>query len=71
MSQELTHETARQGDLVVHDNGSIFWKSVHHLSWIGDDGQRQTAGNASALLTEQEQQNLAELAAKFDRKEIG
>lgn len=70
MSCEIAHASARTGDLVVHDNGSIYWKTVHHMSWIDDDHQRQYAANATFLLTSDEQVALTELAAKFDQKEI-
>lgn len=71
MSQELEHESARSGDLVAHDNGSIFWKSVHHMSWIDDDGNRQFAPMAKVLLTTDEQAELTRLAAAVDGKENG
>lgn len=68
MSQELEHEESRVGAFVMHDNGSIFWNTVHHVSWIGDDGKRAFAPNLPVLAGPDELAQCQRLAAQHDAK---
>lgn len=69
MSKELDHEEARIGTLVLHDNGSIYYQTVHHVSWIDDAGKRVVLQTGVInLLTETERADLQKLAARHDSK---
>ena len=70
MSLEIQHKDAVSGDFSLHDNGSIFWNTVHHVSWIGDDEKRAYSPNLSILVGPEELAMCQGLAQLFDTKGV-
>lgn len=66
MSIEIQHKDAVSGDFSLHDNGSIFWNSVHHVSWIDDDKKRVFSPTLSILASPEEIVMCQDLAKLFD-----
>jgi hypothetical protein len=64
----MSTKTQTEADFELHDNGSIFWNSVHHVSWISDDNQRVYSSNISILVGPEELAICQGLANSFDSK---
>jgi hypothetical protein len=67
MSHACTHDEARLGNFAIHDNGSVFWADVHHMSWIDDDNKRVYAPQLSVLCTAEEAAQCQQLADQHDK----
>jgi hypothetical protein len=67
MSSPIEHPSAKIGDLDLHNTGCVYYRNVHHISWIDDNCARViTSSGVIKLLGPQELKDLETLITLYD-----
>jgi hypothetical protein len=66
MSHPKQHEDATAGEFCLHDNGCVYFRTVHHMSWIDDNGVRIFSPMLERLCAPEEIETCKQLAASHD-----